>query len=84
MVIIVAVPYPNGSVYLTRGAMFTYYEFAHPMSDRLTDQAWWDIIDSGEIPEMPEWERNLIGRVLTPANKCSGYEIVTITIRNRD
>ncbi|MDF1540500.1 MAG: DUF3160 domain-containing protein [Candidatus Thorarchaeota archaeon] len=89
MVIIVAVPYPNGSVYLTRGAMFSYYEFTHPMNDRLTDEAWWEIIDSGATPEMPDWEQNLIGNELPPPSILSEdmgnrYETVVLVVRNRD
>ncbi|MHA1909457.1 MAG: DUF3160 domain-containing protein [Candidatus Thorarchaeota archaeon] len=89
MVIIVAVPYPNGSVYLTRGAMYSYYEFTHPMNDRLTDEAWWDILDSGATPAMPDWESALIGNDLTPPSALSentgrGLEIVTIPLKSRD
>ncbi|MFW9849238.1 MAG: DUF3160 domain-containing protein [Candidatus Thorarchaeota archaeon] len=89
MVIIVAVPYPNGSVYLTRGAMFSYYEFLHPMNDRLTDEAWWDIIDSSSTPEMPDWEMNLIGRELPPPgilseNEGIVIEFATLALRNED
>ncbi len=29
---------------LTRGAVFSYYEFQHPMSDRLTDEKWRDLL----------------------------------------
>ncbi len=55
MVIFVAVPRPNGSVYIARGAMFSYYEFTHDMNDRLADEEWWIIYDSEDRPSMPEW-----------------------------
>jgi len=55
MVVYVAVPRSNGSVYIARGAMFSYYEFAHPIDDRLTDEQWWVIHDSDERPDMPDW-----------------------------
>jgi len=60
MVIIVAVPTHNGSVYLARGGVYSYYEFAQPMDERLTDELWWDILDGGEGPIMPAWEHALI------------------------
>ncbi|MBA7694253.1 hypothetical protein ES703_102860 [subsurface metagenome] len=38
--IIVACPIPNGLIVLSAGPVLSYYEFKHPMSDRLTDEAW--------------------------------------------
>jgi len=35
--IIVACPSPDGSILLAAGPVLSYYEFKHPMSDRLTD-----------------------------------------------
>jgi hypothetical protein len=47
----------EGGLYrLMRGAVFTYYEFLQPASDRLTDEKWQDILISGKnIPTAPEW-----------------------------
>ncbi|MCP4451475.1 MAG: DUF3160 domain-containing protein, partial [Planctomycetes bacterium] len=36
------------------------YEFKHPMSDRLTDEAWRDMLDSDSTPERPAWYRRLM------------------------
>ncbi|MFB0517242.1 MAG: DUF3160 domain-containing protein [Candidatus Neomarinimicrobiota bacterium] len=45
----------NGQLYVTRGGMFSYYEFVWPMADRLTDEAW-QAMQSGEAPQtLPEW-----------------------------
>ena len=55
MVIFVAVPYPNGSVYLTRGAMYSHYEFLKPINNRLTDEDWWTLLDSQDCPSMSDW-----------------------------
>ena len=54
MIILVAVPI-NGQVILTRGAVFSYYEFTWPMNDRLTDEAWQDMIAQGTEPALPSW-----------------------------
>lgn len=43
----------GGKLYLTRGAVFSYYEF---VSDkRLTDEEWQKSFDEGKRPAMPEW-----------------------------
>jgi len=54
MIIYVAV-YIEGQVVITRGGTFSYYEFIQPMNDRLTDEAWQDILDAGEEPPLPSW-----------------------------
>ncbi len=54
MIIYVAV-YIEGQVILTRGGTFSYYEFTQPMNDRLTDEAWQDMLDAGEEPPFPSW-----------------------------
>lgn len=58
--IFVACPTPEGSVFLAVGAGLSYYEFKHPMNDRLTDEAWRTLLDSEERPERPEWFAPLV------------------------
>jgi hypothetical protein len=53
--IIVACPSPDGSIFLAAGPVLSYYEFKHPMSDRLTDEAWQNLLDSPNRPERPKW-----------------------------
>lgn len=62
LVIYVAVPTADGEPYLTRGAIYSYYEFTRPMNERLTDEEWWEILDDGEAPDMPEWTSAFIMR----------------------
>jgi len=45
----------EGRLKVTRGALFTYYEFVHPMNDRLTDEAWQEKLAAGDVPDAPEW-----------------------------
>ena len=40
---------------LCRGAVFSYYEFKHPMDDRLTDEKWQELQRRRERPEQPRW-----------------------------
>jgi hypothetical protein len=67
--IIVACPVPprllgedksGGSIYLAVGPVLSYYEFKHPMSDRLTDEAWRDLLASPERPDRPAWFQSLV------------------------
>lgn len=53
--IITACPAPDGSVFLAAGPVLSYYEFKHPMDDRLTDEAWRQMLDSGQAPDRPQW-----------------------------
>lgn len=45
----------EGKLYLTRGAVYTHYEFDWPISDRLTDEKWQKMLQSGKTPTMAEW-----------------------------
>ncbi|MBD3285351.1 DUF3160 domain-containing protein [candidate division WOR-3 bacterium] len=45
----------EGKPYVAQGGTFTYYEFKQDMADRLTDEAWQQMILEGKVPEMPTW-----------------------------
>jgi hypothetical protein len=53
----------NGLLYITRGAVLSYYEFVQPSSDRLTDDKWQKRLESGNIPEIPVWLKNLFAPI---------------------
>jgi hypothetical protein len=59
MVIYVAVPI-DGQVVLTRGGIFSYYEFTWPMDDRLTDEAWQEMLTEGAAPPLPDWTSSFV------------------------
>lgn len=42
-------------LHLTRGAVFSFYEFTQPIDERLTDDEWRAMIAAGEAPPRPEW-----------------------------
>lgn len=48
----------EGKLYLTRGAVFSYYEFLQPMSDRLTDEAWQEMLKNEKAPPQPVWMKS--------------------------
>ncbi|NOZ40906.1 MAG: DUF3160 domain-containing protein [Planctomycetes bacterium] len=37
------------------GPAYSYYEFTHPASDRLTDEAWTKMLDGDDVPARPTW-----------------------------
>jgi len=50
----------EGKLYLTRGAVYTQYEFMHPASDRLTDEKWQRMLKSGQEPGFAEWTKSFL------------------------
>lgn len=58
--IVVAYSDPQGKVFVGRGATLSYYEFKHPLSDRLTDEAWREMLAAGP-PEAPRWVDGILG-----------------------
>jgi len=58
--IIVACPMPDGKVLLAVGPVLSYYEFKHPMSERLKDESWRLMLNSPRRPERPRWYAPLL------------------------
>lgn len=59
--LIVAYKRPEGDITLAVGPILSYYEFKHPMSDRLTDEKWREILDTENVPKRPEWIKSFYG-----------------------
>lgn len=55
----VVVPGDDGMLKICSGAMFSYYEFPHPMADRLTDGKWQEMVDENP-PNLPSWSNSFI------------------------
>jgi len=53
--ILVAYKVPDGRIIVGAGPVLSYYEFKHPMNDRLTDEAWIEMLESGNEPPRPDW-----------------------------
>ena len=53
--IVVACPMTDGKAFMALGPVLSYYEFKQPMSDRLTDEAWRELLDSPDKPDRPAW-----------------------------
>jgi len=50
----------GGNIRMTRGAIFSYYEFQQPIADRLTDEKWRQMLIGEKPPELPEWVSNFM------------------------
>jgi hypothetical protein len=61
----------NGLLYLTRGAVFSHYEFTQPTSSRLTDEDWQKQLLDHKEPEPAIWMKEIqinIGELKTTPN----------------
>ncbi|MEI6157083.1 MAG: DUF3160 domain-containing protein, partial [Atribacterota bacterium] len=56
----------GGYLKLTRGAVFSYFEFQHPLGDRLTDEAWQTMLKERKNPPMFSWTNEFLSKNLAP------------------
>lgn len=54
-VLLVAFKLPDSRIFIGAGPVLTYYEFKHPMRDRLNDESWKQLLSSNSCPNEPEW-----------------------------
>jgi len=52
--IIYVIP-PDDPTRVSIGAIFTYYEFSVSPDQRMTDETWQGLVESGQTPEYPTW-----------------------------
>lgn len=50
----------EGKLTVAVGGVFSHYEFEHPMDDRLTDEAWSEMLDAGNAPPFEPWKQALM------------------------
>jgi len=60
----VAYMLPDSTILLGAGPVFSYYEFKWPMSDRLTDEKWTEMLEKGENPPQPDWVSSFVHPVV--------------------
>jgi hypothetical protein len=58
--ILVAYKCPDGQIIAGTGPVFSYYEFKQPMSDRLTDEEWKQLLEKGQQPDPPTWTNSFL------------------------
>jgi len=59
--ILVAYKVPDGRIIVGAGPVFSYYEFKYPISNRLTDEQWKEMLKQGEEPNRPDWIGSFYG-----------------------
>lgn len=52
--------HPKGYNLIGVGPVFSYHEFKQPMADRLTDEKWREMLESGESPAPPKWTESFM------------------------
>lgn len=62
----------GGFIRLTRGAIFSYYEFKQPIAQRLTDEAWREMLADKQAPDMPEWTASFFDLTREPPTLFDG------------
>ena len=45
----------DGKLRIAKGGVYSYYEFTWPMSNRLTDKKWRELLNFGQAPALPSW-----------------------------
>jgi len=50
----------DGKLRIAKGGVYTQYEFKWPLSDRLTDERWREILKSEKAPAMADWTSSYI------------------------
>ena len=53
--ILVAYKVPDGRIIIGAGPTLSYYEFKQPIDNRLTDEQWKQMLESGQTPPRPDW-----------------------------
>jgi len=52
----------EGKLRIAKGGVYSYYEFSWPMSDRLTDKKWKELLQSENAPQLPDWTSIFIAK----------------------
>lgn len=58
--IYVIVPRADGKLQISKGGVFSYFEFLWPSDDRLTDEKWQRMLKAKEQPPQPDWTQSFI------------------------
>jgi hypothetical protein len=52
----------DGKLRIAKGGVYSYYEFTWPMSDRLTDKKWRELLNSSQAPDLPSWTNAFVAK----------------------
>ncbi len=45
----------DGKLRIAKGGVYSYYEFTRPISNRLSDKKWRELLNSNQAPNLPFW-----------------------------
>ena len=63
--VIVAYKTPAGTIMTGAGPVFSYYEFKQPLSNRLTDMGWTQLLEQEQQPNRPLWTESFLAEAFT-------------------
>ncbi len=78
----------DGAIRLAKGSVYEFYQIEQPLSDRLTDEEWRDIIKTAdyyagtEVPALPDWIADYASYLLMMREPQVGYCNVIISNLN--
>jgi len=58
---------------VTVGGIFSYYEFIQPVSNRLTDEEWAEMLVSEDPPQLPYWTSVFVDTISALSNNSPDY-----------
>lgn len=56
----VVTPRADGTLQVTKGGVFSYFEFTWPAGDRLTDEKWQGLLKAKQEPQQPSWTGSFV------------------------
>ncbi len=69
--LVAAYQIPGGQIVLGAGPVFSAYEFKWPLAERLTDDAWTNLLAGADCPPLPDW----VGSFTDPVTNFSDANI---------
>jgi predicted small secreted protein len=63
----------DGQVVLSRGLVFSHYEFTVPTAERMTDDDWHEMLNNGETPELDDWKKAFLSDTVDVAPRIIPY-----------
>jgi len=58
----------EGEMQVAQGGVYSYYEFAQPRAERLTDEAWRERLGGAQAPDLPAWASNFVLSLGSPVD----------------
>ena len=52
----------EGKLRIAKGGVYSYYEFSWPLSDRLTDSKWREMLNADSAPQLPGWTNSFTAK----------------------